>query len=91
MTTRHELPWHNIRHDVLAAIDAFNQQRPFVNCWNIGSHIFSHPEDYPAFAGVAEDICRSRVCIVVRKLGWRRYNRVHGKRSPVFVDPRVRV
>lgn len=91
MPTRHELPWEDITIDVALAIDLFNQHRPFINCWHIGNFIFERQDIFPTFSGVPEIICKSRVCSTIRKLGWKRFNRVHGKRSPVFIDPRVPV
>jgi len=89
MPTRHALPWTEIIKDVLAAIDTYNQQRRFVNCWWVAKHIYENLQNYPIFAGLDETVCKSRVCVAGSKMGWVRYNRIHGKRSPVFIDPRV--
>lgn len=87
MVTRFGMDWDAIICDVLSSVDAVYPDKPFVNCWTIAEHVVEQKR--PTFLGITDRVARGRVSIALgNKLGWRRFNRIHGKRAPVFIDPR---
>lgn len=97
MSTRTELPWDKIQADVISAVDACNEQRPFVSVSNVAEHIHKNQQDYPAVTDNIRNMTKirtikARVSMSFNKLKWPQYSR-HSSPSgnSVFVDPRYRV
>lgn len=96
MPTRHELPWPLIQSDVISAIDACNEQRPFVSTKKVAYHIFENMSDYPSLTSgiklmTKERAVKSRICMALDRLGWPRFsNHSTPSGSSVYIDPRYR-
>lgn len=94
MSTRHELPWPLIQSDVLSAIDACNEQRPFVSTKKVAYHIFENMDDYPSLTSgiklmTKERTVKSRISMSLEKLGWSRFsNHSAPSGNVVYIDPR---
>lgn len=88
MPTRYSLPWSDIQQDVLSAVDSTNNGKRFVNCRYLVDHIDKKRDDYPFLKDSSYRALQTRVVIAFNKMGWKRFNRKTGRRSPVFIDER---
>ena len=96
MSSRTELPWSDIQKDVIAAIDACNEQRLFIPVKKVASHILKDQSAYPHITDsirqmTRERVVMSRISMALNKLGWPifSYNSTSSGTS-VYVDPRYR-
>lgn len=97
MSIRTELPWDKIQADVISAVDACNEQRPFVSVSSVAEHIHKNQQDYPAATENTRGVTRlrtikARISMSFGKLKWSKFsNHSSPSGNVVFVDPRYRV